>query len=76
VLYDVMHPPLKLRDALISRVKIMSKLDISEKRLPQDGRIKIKVKVDARSRELDFRVSTLLLCSAKKLCFVCWTKKT
>ena len=59
VLYDIMHPPLKLRDALISRVKIMSKLDISEKRLPQDGRIKIKVKVDARSRELDFRVSTL-----------------
>jgi type IV pilus assembly protein PilB len=59
VLYDVMRPPLKLRDALISRVKIMSKLDISEKRLPQDGRIKIKVKVDARSRELDFRVSTL-----------------
>src|SRR5205814_7129817 len=54
VLYDVMHPPLKLRDALISRVKIMSKLDISEKRLPQDGRIKIKVKVDSRSRELDF----------------------
>ncbi len=59
VLYDVMHPPLKLRDALISRVKIMSKLDISEKRLPQDGRIKIKVRVDSRSRELDFRVSTL-----------------
>jgi type IV pilus assembly protein PilB len=59
VLYDVMHPPLKLRDALISRVKIMSKLDISEKRLPQDGRIKVKVKVDSRSRELDFRVSTL-----------------
>ncbi len=59
VLYDVMRPPLKLRDALISRVKILSKLDISEKRLPQDGRIKIKVKVDARSRELDFRVSTL-----------------
>src|SRR5205085_8276694 len=48
VLYDVMHPPLKLRDALISRIKIMSKLDISEKRLPQDGRIKIKVKVDSR----------------------------
>ncbi|HEX3186526.1 MAG TPA: type IV-A pilus assembly ATPase PilB [Pyrinomonadaceae bacterium] len=59
MLYDVMHPPLKMRDALISRVKIMSKLDISEKRLPQDGRIKIKVKVDSRSRELDFRVSTL-----------------
>jgi type IV pilus assembly protein PilB len=59
VLYDVMHPPLKMRDALISRIKIMSKLDISEKRLPQDGRIKIRVKVDTRSRELDFRVSTL-----------------
>ena len=59
VLYDIMHPPLRMRDALISRLKIMSKLDISEKRLPQDGRIKIKVKVDNRSRELDFRVSTL-----------------
>ncbi len=59
VLYDVMHPPLKMRDALVSRLKIMSKLDISEKRLPQDGRIKIKLKVEGRSRELDFRVSTL-----------------
>jgi type IV pilus assembly protein PilB len=59
ILYEVMRPPLRMRDALISRIKIMSKLDISEKRLPQDGRIKIKVKVDSRSRELDFRVSTL-----------------
>src|SRR6266566_529663 len=59
VLYDVMHPPLKMRDALISRIKIMSKLDISEKRLPQDGRIKVRVKVNSRSRDLDFRVSTL-----------------
>jgi type IV pilus assembly protein PilB len=59
VLYDVMHPPMKLRDPLISRLKIMAKLDIAEKRLPQDGRIKIKVKIDDRSRELDFRVSTL-----------------
>jgi type IV pilus assembly protein PilB len=59
VLYDVMHPPLRLRDALISRIKIMSKLDISEKRLPQDGRIKIKLRAEGRSRELDFRVSTL-----------------
>lgn len=59
VLYDVMSPPMKMRDALISRLKIMAKLDISEKRLPQDGRIKIKVKIDNRSRELDFRVSTL-----------------
>jgi len=59
ILYDVMHPPMKMRDALISRLKIMSKLDISEKRLPQDGRIKIKLKVEGRSRELDFRVSSL-----------------
>ncbi|HYH84884.1 MAG TPA: type IV-A pilus assembly ATPase PilB [Pyrinomonadaceae bacterium] len=59
VLYDIMHPPLRLRDALISRIKIMSKLDIAEKRLPQDGRIKIKLKAHGRSRELDFRVSTL-----------------
>ncbi len=59
ILYDIMHPPMTMRDALISRLKIMSKLDISEKRLPQDGRIKIKVKIDDRSRELDFRVSTL-----------------
>ena len=59
VLYDVMHPPMRMRDALLSRMKIMAKLDISEKRLPQDGRIKIKVKIDNRSRELDFRVSTL-----------------
>jgi type IV pilus assembly protein PilB len=67
LLYDVMHPPLKMRDALISRLKIMSKLDISEKRLPQDGRIKIKVKVDSRSRELDFRVSTLPTLFGEKL---------
>lgn len=59
VLYEMMNPPLQIRDALISRIKIMSKLDISEKRLPQDGRIKVRIKVDNRSRELDFRVSTL-----------------
>ena len=59
ILYDIMHPPMRMRDALLSRLKIMAKLDISEKRLPQDGRIKIKVKIDNRSRELDFRVSSL-----------------
>ncbi len=59
VLYNIMNPPLRLKDALTSRIKIMSKLDISEKRLPQDGRIKIKVKLEGRSRELDFRVSSL-----------------
>jgi len=59
ILYNVMALPLKLRDPLISRVKIMAKLDIAEKRLPQDGRIKIKMKVEDRSRDLDFRVSVL-----------------
>ncbi len=59
ILYNIMAPPLKLRDALISRLKIMSKLDISEKRLPQDGRIKIKLRFEGKSRELDFRVSSL-----------------
>ncbi|MBI5418774.1 MAG: type IV-A pilus assembly ATPase PilB [Deltaproteobacteria bacterium] len=56
VLYEVMRPPLKLRNALSSRLKIMSSLDIAERRLPQDGRIKLKV---GKGREMDFRVSTL-----------------
>ena len=59
VLYEIMHPPLKLRDAILSRLKIMAKLDISEKRLPQDGRIKIKMKMGGKNREMDFRVSVL-----------------
>ena len=59
VLYVVMNPPMKLRDAMISRIKIMAKLDISEKRLPQDGRIKIRMNNQGKMRELDYRVSTL-----------------
>jgi type IV pilus assembly protein PilB len=59
LLYNVMALPLKLRDPLISRIKIMSKLDISEKRLPQDGRIKIRLKIEDRSKDMDFRVSCL-----------------
>jgi type IV pilus assembly protein PilB len=59
VLQTVMAPPLKLKDAITSRLKIMSKLDISEKRLPQDGRIMIKYVRDGRRKELDFRVSTV-----------------
>src|SRR5215468_10056706 len=59
ILYNVMALPMKLKDPLTSRVKIMAKLDIAEKRLPQDGRIKIKMKVEDRSRDLDFRVSCL-----------------
>ena len=59
ILNEVMTPPLRLKDAIISRVKILSKLDIAEKRLPQDGRIKLKVKIEGKARDLDFRVSTL-----------------
>jgi type IV pilus assembly protein PilB len=59
ILYVVMNPPMKLRDAIISRIKIMAKLDISERRLPQDGRIKIRMNNQGKLRELDYRVSTL-----------------
>jgi type IV pilus assembly protein PilB len=59
ILQNIMSPPLKLKDAITSRMKIMSKLDISEKRLPQDGRIMIKYAKDGRKKELDFRVSTV-----------------
>jgi len=59
ILYVVMNPPMKLRDAIISRLKIMAKLDISERRLPQDGRIKIRMNNQGKLRELDYRVSTL-----------------
>jgi type IV pilus assembly protein PilB len=54
VLYEVMRPPIKLKNAITSRLKIMASLDISERRLPQDGRIKIKI---AGNKEMDFRVS-------------------
>ena len=56
VLYEVMRPPMKLRNAILSRIKIMAELDIAERRLPQDGRIKLKM---GRGREMDFRVSVL-----------------
>ncbi len=59
LLQSVMTPPLKLKDAITSRIKIMSKLDISEKRLPQDGRIMIKYRREGKIKELDFRVSTV-----------------
>jgi type IV pilus assembly protein PilB len=58
-LYEIMNPPLKLKDAITSRMKILAKLDISEKRLPQDGRIKLKMKLNEKNKELDFRVSVL-----------------
>ncbi len=67
ILQEVMGPPLKLRDAITSRVKIMAKLDISEKRLPQDGRIMIKYRKDGRIKELDFRVSTVPTLHGEKI---------
>ncbi|HKC61099.1 MAG TPA: type IV-A pilus assembly ATPase PilB [Myxococcales bacterium] len=54
VLYEVMKPPFKLKAAITSRLKIMAELDIAERRLPQDGRIKLKL---GKGREMDFRVS-------------------
>jgi type IV pilus assembly protein PilB len=59
VLQSVMEPPIKLKDAISSRVKIMAKLDISEKRLPQDGRIMLRMNMNGKKKQLDFRVSTL-----------------
>ncbi len=59
VLQLIMNPPLKLKDAITSRLKIMAKLDISEKRLPQDGRIMLKMQIAGKKKQLDFRVSTL-----------------
>ena len=56
VLYEVMKPPMKLKNAITSRIKIMSELDIAERRLPQDGRIKIKL---GGGKDMDFRVSVL-----------------
>src|SRR5450631_588222 len=56
VLYEAMKPPIKLKNAITSRIKIMAELDIAERRLPQDGRIKIKL---GGGRDMDFRVSVL-----------------
>ena len=55
VLHEMLSPPKRLEAAILSRLKIMSNLDIAERRLPQDGRIKLRYS----TREIDFRVSTL-----------------
>src|SRR5580765_8266176 len=59
VLQHIMSPPMKLKDAITSRIKIMAKMDISEKRLPQDGRIMLKMQVGGKKKQLDFRVNCL-----------------
>ncbi len=56
VLYDVMRPPLKLKNAITSRIKVMSNLDIAERRLPQDGRIKVKM---PHGKSMEYRVSVI-----------------
>ena len=56
VLHEELRPPIRLKNAITSRLKIMSSLDIAERRLPQDGRIKLKI---GKGREMDFRVSVL-----------------
>jgi len=59
VLQHIMSPPMKLKDAITSRIKIMGKMDISEKRLPQDGRIMLKMQMGGKKKQLDFRVNCL-----------------
>jgi type IV pilus assembly protein PilB len=67
ILYTIMNPPLRMRDAITSRIKIMAKLDIAEKRLPQDGRIKIRFSDNGTPRDIDFRVSCLPTLSGEKI---------
>ncbi|MEI6207147.1 MAG: type IV-A pilus assembly ATPase PilB [Desulfuromonadales bacterium] len=65
ILYEVMKPPIKLKNAITSRIKIMAELDIAERRLPQDGRIKIKL---GGGKDMDFRVSVLPTLFGEKIC--------
>ena len=73
ILYNIMSPPMKFRDAISSRIKIMSKLDIAEKRLPQDGRIKIRFNENGQPKEIDFRVSVLPTLFGERSSCVCST---
>jgi type IV pilus assembly protein PilB len=74
ILYNIMAPPMKMRDAITSRIKIMAKLDIAEKRLPQDGRIKIRFSDNGQSKDIDFRVSCLPTLFGEKIVMRCSTK--
>ncbi|HRE13958.1 MAG TPA: type IV-A pilus assembly ATPase PilB [Usitatibacteraceae bacterium] len=65
VLYDIAQPPLAIKEKIASRIKVVSKLDISEKRVPQDGRMKM---VLSKTRAIDFRVSTLPTLHGEKIC--------
>jgi type IV pilus assembly protein PilB len=63
-LYEIANPPLAIKEKIASRIKVISRLDISEKRVPQDGRMKL---VLSKSRAIDFRVSTLPTLFGEKL---------
>ncbi len=65
ILYDVAQPPLAIKEKVASRIKVVSKLDISEKRVPQDGRMKLRL---SATRAIDFRVSTLPTLFGEKIC--------
>ncbi len=65
ILHEVVKPPTNLAGRLAARLKVMSKMDISERRVPQDGRIKMKL---SKSRAIDFRVNTLPLLFGEKIC--------
>jgi type IV pilus assembly protein PilB len=65
VLYDVAQPPLAIKEKIASRIKVVSRLDISEKRVPQDGRMKLTL---SKTRAIDFRVSTLPTLFGEKIC--------
>ena len=65
VLYDISQPPLAIKEKIASRIKVVSRLDISEKRVPQDGRMKM---VLSKTRAIDFRVSTLPTLHGEKIC--------
>ncbi len=65
ILYDVAQPPLAIKEKIASRIKVVSRLDISEKRVPQDGRMKMTL---SKTRAIDFRVSTLPTLFGEKIC--------
>ena len=65
ILYDVAQPPLAIKEKIASRIKVISRMDISEKRVPQDGRMKL---VLSKSRAIDFRVSSLPTLFGEKIC--------
>jgi len=67
VLHEYMTPPMNLKNKVLSRVKLIAGIDIAERRLPQDGRIKTKLSVDGKSKAVDMRVSSLPTIHGEKI---------